>query len=141
MNAASFLQELVRIDTTPGREEQGILRAAGEMRRLEFDDVVIDAHGNLIGRVGPTGAKTLVDGQIDTVPVYTPDAWQHDPFGADIIVDGHLYGRGSVDMKAAIAACRSGRPTSRRRGSRSRRWVCPACASAPASSTWRFMSC
>ena len=74
------------------------------MRRLEFDDVVIDAHGNLIGRVGKAGAKTLVvDGHIDTVPVYTPDAWQHDPFGADI-VDGHLYGRGSVDMKAAIAA-------------------------------------
>ena len=104
MNAVSFLQELVRIDTTPGREEQGILRVAEEMRRLEFDDVVIDAHGNLIGRVGQAGAKTLVvDGHIDTVPVYTPDAWQHDPFGADI-VDGHLYGRGSVDMKAAIAA-------------------------------------
>ncbi len=104
MNAVSFLQELVRIDTTPGREEQGILRAAEEMRRLQFDDVVIDAHGNLIGRIGPEGAKTLVvDGHIDTVPVYSPDAWQHDPFGADI-VDDHLYGRGSVDMKAAIAA-------------------------------------
>lgn len=104
MNAVSFLQELVRIDTTPGREKRGVLRAAEEMRNLEFDDVVIDAHGNLIGRIGPEGAKTLVvDGHIDTVPVYSPAAWQHDPFGADI-VDGLLYGRGSVDMKAAIAA-------------------------------------
>jgi putative selenium metabolism hydrolase len=104
MNAVSFLQELVQIDTTPGREEQGILRAAQEMRGLGFDDVVIDVHGNLIGRVGPEGAKTLVvDGHIDTVPVYTAGAWQHDPFGADI-VGGRLYGRGSVDMKAAIAA-------------------------------------
>lgn len=104
VNAVSFLQELVRIDTTPGREEHGVLRAAEEMRRLEFDDVVIDAHGNLIGRIGPEGAKTLVvDGHIDTVPVYSIDDWQHDPFGAEI-VDGYLYGRGSVDMKAAIAA-------------------------------------
>lgn len=104
MNAVSFLQELVRIDTTPGREEQGIVRAAEEMRRMDFDDVVIDAHGNLIGRIGPTDARTLVvDGHIDTVPVYSTDGWQHDPFGADI-VGGRLFGRGSVDMKAAIAA-------------------------------------
>jgi len=116
MSVVSFLQDLIRIDTTPGREEQGILRAAEEMRHLEFDDVVIDGHGNLIGRIGPAGAKTLVvDGHIDTVPVYTLDAWQHDPFGADI-VDGYLFGRGSVDMKAAIAAFIYGGGELRRRG-------------------------
>ena len=86
------------------------------MRRLEFDDVVIDGHGNLIGRIGPAAAKTLVmDGHIDTVPVYTLDAWQHDPFGADI-VDGYPFGRGSVDMKAAIAAFIYGGDELRRRG-------------------------
>jgi putative selenium metabolism hydrolase len=104
MSVVSFLQDLVRIDTTPGNEEQGILRAADEMRRLEFDDVAVDQYGNLIGRVGPAGGRTLVvDGHIDTVPAYTPEAWHHDPFGADI-ADGHIYGRGTADMKAAVAA-------------------------------------
>src|SRR5260221_5384761 len=81
-----------------------VLRAAEEMRRLDFDDVTIDRHGNLIGRVGPAGGRTLVvDGHIDTIPVYTPEAWHHDPLGAEI-ADGHIYGRGTADMKAAVAA-------------------------------------
>jgi putative selenium metabolism hydrolase len=104
MSVVSFLQDLVRIDTTPGQEEQGILRAAEEMRRLDFDDVTIDRHGNLLGRVGPAGGRTLVmDGHIDTVPVYAPEAWHHDPLGAEI-ADGQIYGRGTADMKAAVAA-------------------------------------
>jgi putative selenium metabolism hydrolase len=117
MSVISFLQDLVRIDTTPGNEEQGVLRAAEEMRRLEFDDVAIDGHGNLIGRIGPVGAKTLVvDGHIDTVPVYNLEAWHHDPFGADI-ADGYLYGRGSTDMKAAVASFIYGGGELRRSGS------------------------
>src|SRR5260370_42027971 len=104
MSVVSFLQDLVRIDTTPGKEEQGILRSAAEMRHLGFDEVTIDMHGNLIGRIGPAEGRTLVvDGHIDTVPVYTPEAWQHDPFGAEI-ADGVIYGRGTADMKAAAAA-------------------------------------
>jgi putative selenium metabolism hydrolase len=104
MSVVTFLQDLVRIDTTPGNEEPGILRAADEMRRLGFDDVTIDRYGNLIGRVGHAGGRTLVvDGHIDTVPVYTTEAWHHDPFGAEI-ADGHIYGRGTADMKAAVAA-------------------------------------
>jgi putative selenium metabolism hydrolase len=104
MSVISFLQDLVRIDTTPGNEEQGIVRAAEEMRRLDFDEVTIDRYGNLIGRVGPAGGRNLVvDGHIDTVPIYTPEAWRHDPFGAEI-ADGHIYGRGTADMKAAVAA-------------------------------------
>jgi len=31
------------------------------------------------------------------------EAWQHDPFGAEV-VDGRLYGRGSIDMKGPDAA-------------------------------------
>src|SRR5260370_13737905 len=104
MSVVSFLQDLVRIDTTRGKEEQGSLRSAAEMRHLGFDEVTIDVHGNLIGRIGPADGRTLVvDGHIDTVPVYTLEAWQHDPFGAEIL-DGVIYGRGTADMKAAVAA-------------------------------------
>lgn len=103
MSVVSFLQDLVRIDT-PGNEELGIARAAAEMRRLDFDDVVVDQHGNLIGRVGPTGGRTLVvDGHIDTVPAYAPEAWHHDPFGAEI-AGGHVYGRGTAQAHAVDEA-------------------------------------
>jgi putative selenium metabolism hydrolase len=40
---------------------------------------------------------------MDTVAVNQPQDWNYDPFGGEI-VDGKLYGRGSVDMKSALAA-------------------------------------
>jgi putative selenium metabolism hydrolase len=40
---------------------------------------------------------------MDTVGVGDPDAWTHDPFGAEI-EDGLLYGRGSTDMKGPLAS-------------------------------------
>jgi len=71
MSVISFLQDLVRMDTTPGNEERGILRAAAEMRHLGFDEVTIDPHGSLIGRVGPAGGPTLaVVGHIDEIGVH-----------------------------------------------------------------------
>jgi succinyl-diaminopimelate desuccinylase len=41
-------------------------------------------------------------GHLDVVPLGSA-AWQHAPFGGDI-VDGRLYGRGSSDMKSGVAA-------------------------------------
>jgi acetylornithine deacetylase len=41
---------------------------------------------------------------VDVVPVGDRAAWTTDPFGAEIR-DGKLYGRGSGDMKAGLAAC------------------------------------
>jgi acetylornithine deacetylase/succinyl-diaminopimelate desuccinylase len=47
------------------------------------------------------GPTFLFNGHIDTVPAGT--GWSLDPFGAEIR-NGYLYGRGSTDMKAGIAA-------------------------------------
>lgn len=47
--------------------------------------------------------KTLVlDGHIDTVPV-NEEKWSCNPYGGDI-EDGKIYGRGTTDMKGAVAA-------------------------------------
>ena len=43
------------------------------------------------------------DGHMDTVRVDNPEEWQQDPFGGKI-VDGWLWGRGSVDMKSALCS-------------------------------------
>jgi len=57
---------------------------------------------NLYARIG-TGAPNLCfAGHTDVVPIGDEAAWTHPPFGAEIH-DGMMYGRGMVDMKAAIA--------------------------------------
>ena len=45
----------------------------------------------------------LLSGHTDVVPAGDLGQWKHDPFKGEIH-DGWLWGRGSVDMKAAIAA-------------------------------------
>jgi len=57
---------------------------------------------NLYARIGTTGPNLCFAGHTDVVPVGDEAAWTHPPFGAEIH-DGVLFGRGAVDMKAAIA--------------------------------------
>lgn len=63
-----------------------------------------DKRVNLIARLAGSrpGKPLAFTGHLDTVPLGN-QPWRHDPFGADI-VDNQLFGRGSSDMKAAIAA-------------------------------------
>jgi acetylornithine deacetylase len=56
---------------------------------------------NVIARIGPPDAPALMfNGHLDIVGV---EGMVHQPFSADVR-DGRLYGRGSADMKAGIAA-------------------------------------
>ncbi len=97
-------RDLVRLPSPSGQEEQVAQRLAEEMERLGFDAVTIDPVGNVVGRVGSgRGPILLLNGHMDTVGVGDPNAWQHDPFGGEI-VDGRLYGRGAADMKGPLAA-------------------------------------
>lgn len=59
---------------------------------------------NLVSTVdfGPGGRHLVLSGHIDTKPVGDAQ-WSVDPFGADIDGD-RLYGLGSADMKAGVAA-------------------------------------
>jgi len=50
---------------------------------------------------GTGGEPFLLLSHLDVVPA-PPERWTHDPFAADI-ADGHVYGRGAVDMKAMVA--------------------------------------
>jgi putative selenium metabolism hydrolase len=70
-----------------------------------FDEVLIDSHGSILGHIrgNRRGKVLLLDGHIDVVPVPDPSRWTHDPFGGEI-VGGRIYGRGSSDMKGAVAA-------------------------------------
>jgi succinyl-diaminopimelate desuccinylase len=56
---------------------------------------------NLYARLGTRGKNLCFAGHTDVVPVGDRAAWRIDPFQPEVI-DGILYGRGVVDMKAAI---------------------------------------
>lgn len=98
-----FAQELVRIRSYSGQEEQLARYIAAKMAVLGFDEVKIDPYGNVLGRVGDGQKTILFDSHMDTVRVNDESAWEVPPFSGDI-VDGWLWGRGSVDMKSGAAA-------------------------------------
>ena len=99
-----FLRRLVQTPSLSGQEASVARMVSAEMRSVGFPSVHADRIGNIIGRYGrPGGPLLLLNAHVDTVDVGDLDAWTHDPYGADI-VEGRLYGRGSVDMKGALAA-------------------------------------
>ena len=79
-----------------------------QLREMNLDVTRWEAEArrpNLVGiRVGAGGGRSLAfNGHIDVVPIGDLVGWDYDPWGADI-ADGRLYGRGTVDMKAGVAA-------------------------------------
>jgi putative selenium metabolism hydrolase len=99
----AFAQGLVRLKSLPGQEGNAVRFVRDWMMALGFDEVRIDAMGNVVGRMGDGPRSVLFDAHLDTVDVHDADEWQVPPFSGDI-VDGRLHGRGSVDMKGAMAA-------------------------------------
>lgn len=101
-------QDLIRIPSVnpPGDEQPaaeylaGRLDEAGlgvELQQLE------PGRAQVVGRLRGEGDGHLVlTGHLDVVPP-GGQAWEHDPFGADM-VDGRIYGRGSADMKGGVSA-------------------------------------
>ncbi len=98
-----FTQSLVRIKSVSGQEEEIVKFIEKKMNALGYDEVIIDSMGNVVGKIG-NGEKTIMfDSHIDTVEVKDEEKWDVPPFSGNII-DGRLYGRGSVDMKSGAAA-------------------------------------
>ena len=73
------------------------------MEKLGYDEVKIDSVGNVVGRIGNGDKIIHFDGHMDTVKVNDEEYWQVPPFSGDI-VDGAIWGRGSVDMKSALCS-------------------------------------
>jgi succinyl-diaminopimelate desuccinylase len=103
-----LVAELVRIETEnpPGNE-----RACADFVVEWFEEHGVDAtlvhepyedRPQAVAIVGEGDPTLVLNGHIDVVPTGDPEQWDHDPYGADI-ENGHLYGRGSVDMKGGVA--------------------------------------
>lgn len=107
-DALTLTREILRIDTInpPGRED-ACARHLGAI--LESAGFTLDYHGigegrsNLVARIGNgEGGPLCFTGHIDTVPLGAAP-WNKDPFAGETD-GGRLYGRGSSDMKAGVAA-------------------------------------
>lgn len=98
-------QKLVSIRSYSGEENHVAKALKDFLFTKDFDEVKIDDYGNVIGvmKGKRPGKRILFDGHIDTVPVVNEEKWTHPPFGAEIY-DGKIYGRGTSDMKGAVAA-------------------------------------
>ncbi|MDR3563682.1 MAG: YgeY family selenium metabolism-linked hydrolase [Negativicutes bacterium] len=99
----AFAQDLVRIQSFTGQEEAIVQRIKQEMEKLDYDEILIDKVGNIIGRMGSGPVKILFDSHADHVSVSDAGEWRHGPYSGDI-EDGRLYGRASTDMKGSLAA-------------------------------------
>ena len=112
-------QRLVQTPGLSGAEGEVADRVEDAMNTLGFRSVFRDELGDVVGFVGPQSEKTalLLDAHMDVVPV--AGKWHMDPFGGEI-VDGRLYGRGSTDMKGALAAAICGAAAAAKSGRLSR---------------------
>jgi succinyl-diaminopimelate desuccinylase len=65
--------------------------------KAEMPNVVAEFCGARDGR------RLVLNGHMDVFPVGNADGWRRDPWSGDV-ADGHVHGRGTVDMKAGTAA-------------------------------------
>ena len=99
-----FCKDLIGLEGVSGSESLVAKRLEQEMLRVGFDSVDRDAYGNIIGKVeGNLPGILMFEGHMDTVGIQDRSLWKYDPFGSDF-VDGKLYGRGTSDMRCALAA-------------------------------------
>lgn len=117
-------QELVRIPSWGGRETAAqdlmarLLTAAGlEVDRWDIDLRTLSRHpaysfeverDSAVGVVGTLrgsggGRALILNGHVDVVPPGDPALWKHPPFEG-VVDHGHVWGRGSLDMKGSLVA-------------------------------------
>lgn len=100
---SKFLRDLVAIPGESCGEEGVIKRIEAEMKALDFDKVVIDPMGNVLGYMG-TG-ETLIgyDAHIDTVGIGNIANWNFDPYEG-FESDEEIGGRGTSDQLGGIVS-------------------------------------
>jgi succinyl-diaminopimelate desuccinylase len=102
---------LVRQDTTnpPGNEHLCKEAVADCMRKLGMEISFYEkepGRTNVVGRIG-NGAKSIgFVSHMDVVPPGEPEQWNTPPF-EPTIVDGRIYGRGTLDDKGSFACAYS----------------------------------
>ena len=84
-------------------EKAHVETIAAEMKKVGFDEVVIDPQGNVMGFMG-TGDKIIAfDAHIDTVGIGNIDNWKFDPYDG-YETETEIGGRGVSDQCGGIVS-------------------------------------
>jgi succinyl-diaminopimelate desuccinylase len=96
-------QALIQIPSPSRQESKAMTFMLEVYKSFGFDDVYLDKAGDAVGifRRG-NGPHVMLNGHLDTVALGDESLWAQPPLSGNV-VDGHLWGRGSVDMKSAVA--------------------------------------
>lgn len=108
IDPVALTQELIRFPSVnpPGGEGPCVRYVAEVLREAGLDVQLLGIdpeRPNLIARLAGRGAAPpiLLHAHADVVPVTGQD-WTHPPFEGSLI-DGHVWGRGAIDMKGGLA--------------------------------------
>lgn len=121
----ALLQQLIACPSVSGQEQDAQRAIAAIYERLGLETEIVPSTRerlehhpafsddgipfrdrlNVVGRWrGEGGGRSLIlNGHMDVVPTGDRANWTHDPWGGDVLHD-RVYGRGSCDMKAGLAA-------------------------------------
>ncbi|MSP33446.1 MAG: succinyl-diaminopimelate desuccinylase [Rickettsiales bacterium] len=111
MDAIKLSQQLIQIPSYSGNSPEVIGFIKTYLEKLNFTCDILEYEGsesykvnNLHALYNPKNSKRILyfAGHTDVVATGDIKAWTHDPFAAKI-VDGKLFGRGTADMKCAVA--------------------------------------
>jgi len=101
--------ELIQIPSRnpPGEEKRCAEYIYSKLKEFGLETYLVNEPFNNRPQVvaivrGRSENTIILNGHIDTVPEGDPESWSMDPFSGKV-KDGFLYGRGSVDMKSALA--------------------------------------
>jgi acetylornithine deacetylase len=124
--AIQFLQELIRIPSITGNEEQAQLFFADYLRKIDLeveslfpqkadlqkhpafsdDGLPLGKRPVIVGLMrgaNSKGRSMILNGHMDVVPTGDESMWQDGPWSG-AIRDGKIFGRGSCDMKGGLIA-------------------------------------
>jgi putative selenium metabolism hydrolase len=99
-----FACELIRTPSPSGEEKALAELCAARMHQLGYDEVFIDAIGNVVGvlRGSGGGASLMFNSHMDHVDPGNAALWQYPPFGG-VVSGGYLHGRAASDVKGGLA--------------------------------------
>ena len=99
----AFLRAIVKNPGESCDEKAHVETIAAEMKKVGFDEVVIDPQGNVMGFMG-TGDKIIAfDAHIDTVGIGNIDNWTFDPYEG-YETETEIGGRGVSDQCGGIVS-------------------------------------
>jgi acetylornithine deacetylase/succinyl-diaminopimelate desuccinylase-like protein len=116
---ANFLKDIASIPSLSSQEGDVVKFMAEAMKKMGYDEVVIDGMGNLLGRIGDGPRVIAFDGHCDTVDIGDITLWNKVKPYPSVIQAARSTAAASPTRRAASPA-----PSAASRCSRNSEW-CP----------------